>query len=179
MSGKYEGRFWQQSYGGEEQHQQETNGEVSVVFSNGNTYSKSSFKFNNNAGNLGSKKSSSSSFGRADQAGRRQLATGRTQGAHSCILFIQMELCSSTLRYCATFKESASPYTILNTQAVARREESKFRWRRGKTLFSYLQTAPASHCLPTQPGHNSPRHKAQECFCKLKAGGEIGRFWTG
>jgi len=98
VSGKYEGRFWQQSYGGEEQHQQETNGEVSVVFSNGNTYSKSSFKFNNNVGNLGSKKSSSSSFGRADQAGRQQLATRRTQGAHSCILFIQMELCSSTLR---------------------------------------------------------------------------------
>jgi len=100
VSGQYEGRFWQESYGGEEdQQQQEINGEASVVFANGNTYSKSSFKFSNNAGSLGNgKKSSSSSFGRADQAGRHQLETRRTQKAHSCILFIQMELCSSTLR---------------------------------------------------------------------------------
>ena len=102
-SEQYDGRFWQESYnGGENQHQQqhETNGEASVVFANGNTYSKSSFKFSNNAGILGNKKSSSSSFGRADQAGRHQLArrSYEATGGHSCILFIQMELCSSTLR---------------------------------------------------------------------------------
>ena len=101
-SEQYEGRFWQESYnGGEHHHQQqhETNGEASVVFANGNTFSKSksSFKFSNNVGSLGSKKSSSSSF---DQAGRHQLARRphEATGGHSCILFIQMELCSSTLR---------------------------------------------------------------------------------
>lgn len=104
VSEQYEGRFWQESYGGEQhEQQQETNGEASVVFANGNTFSKSSFKFSNNAGSFRDQKSSSSSFGRADQALKQQLAARRRQEAaggpgHSCILFIQMELCSSTLR---------------------------------------------------------------------------------
>jgi len=102
VSEQYEGRFWEESYG-EEQHkqQQETNGEASVVFANGNTFSKSSFKFSNNMGSFGDQNSSSSVFSRADQAEKQQLAARRRPeafGGHSCILFIQMELCSSTLR---------------------------------------------------------------------------------
>ena len=130
VSEQYEGRFWEESYG-EEQHkqQQETNGEASVVFANGNTFSKSSFKFSNNAGPFGDQ-ISSSSFSRADQAVKQQLAARRRQeatGGHSCILFIQMELCSSTLRCCLTSLQSVSD-TILNLQAVAGREESKRSW---------------------------------------------------
>lgn len=131
VSEQYEGRFWEESYG-EEQHkqQQETNGEASVVFANGNTFSKSSFKFSNIAGSFGDQNSSSSVFSRADQAEKQQLAARRRPeafGGHSCILFIQMELCSSTLRCCLTSLQSVS-HTILNLQAVAGREESKRSW---------------------------------------------------
>lgn len=131
VSEQYEGRFWEESYG-EEQHkqQQETNGEASVVFANGNTFSKSSFKFSNNMGSFGDQNSSSSVFSRADQAEKQQLAARRRPeafGGHSCILFIQMELCSSTLRCCLTSLQSVS-HTILNLQAVAGREESKRSW---------------------------------------------------
>ena len=104
VSGQYRGRFWQGSYGGEQQKQQEeTNGETSVIFANGNTFSKSSFKYSNNTGSFGDQKSSLSSFGRADLAAETHLLAAKSRRetatvGHSCILFIQMELCSSTLR---------------------------------------------------------------------------------
>ena len=113
VSAQYEGKFWQESCG-REQHkqQQEANDEASVIFVNGNTFSKSSFKFSNNAGPFGDQ-ISSSSFSRADQAVKQQLAARRRQeatGGHSCILFIQMELCSSTLRCCSISLQSASQF---------------------------------------------------------------------
>jgi len=104
VSGQYRGRFWQESYGGEQQKQQEeTNGETSVIFANGNTFSKSNFKYSNNTGSFGDQKSSLSSFGRADLAAETHLLAAKSRRetatvGHSCILFIQMELCSSTLR---------------------------------------------------------------------------------
>ena len=108
-----EGRFWQESCGGERdlEHQQ-TNGEASVVFANNDTFSKSSFKLSN-SDCFESRKSGS--FGRAG-AGERQLLArrldGEATGAHSCILYIQMELCSSTLRYLFFCLVNNQPITL-------------------------------------------------------------------
>ena len=85
------GRFWQEeSQGAEVEHQQQsTNGGASVVFVN--SFSKSRLNFTSKS----DKNFNSSSFGR-QQVARRDSDVG---GGHSFFLYIQMELCSSTLRY--------------------------------------------------------------------------------
>ena len=90
VSGLNSGRFWKESQGAEVEHQQQsTNGGASVVFVN--SFSKSRLNFTSKS----DKNFNSSSFGR-QQVGRRDSDVGR---GHSFFLYIQMELCSSTLRY--------------------------------------------------------------------------------
>ena len=90
VSGLNSGRFWQESQGAEVEHQQQsTNGGASVVFVN--SFSKSRLNFTSKS----DKNFNSSSFGRQQEA-RRDSDVG---GGHSFFLYIQMELCSSTLRY--------------------------------------------------------------------------------
>ena len=90
VSGLNSGRFWQESQRSEVEHQHQiTNGGDSVVFVN--SFSKSQSNFTSKS----DKNLNSSSFGR-QQVARRDSDVG---GGHSCFLFIQMELCSSTLRY--------------------------------------------------------------------------------
>ena len=90
VSGLNSGRFWQESQGAEvDNQQQSTNGGASVVFVN--SFSKSQSNFTSKS----DKNLNISSFGR-QQVARRDSDVG---GGHSCFLYIQMELCSSTLRY--------------------------------------------------------------------------------
>ena len=90
VSGLNSGRFWQESHGSEVEHQQQsTNGGDSVVFVN--SFSKSRSKFTSKS----DMNFNNSSYGK-QQVARRDSDVG---GGHSFFLYIQMELCSSTLRY--------------------------------------------------------------------------------